>query len=176
MNVSIAERIEIAEQVIKLNIAKANARMNFHYLRHTADPKQHGQEYLRLLPMLLAKALPKAPSGAGKNLISITCDHRSDVKLKNLSEAISPVLEKKKYVALEEPTMVSSNFNTVGVLYADIIGYLAARIDTISNDAELFEGITKEQFENNGKIRKLRASASLIGEVKNIGNYEVKVR
>lgn len=176
VNVSIDERVEIAEKVIALNIAKSNARMSFHYLRHTANPKDHGKEYLRLLPMLLAKALPKAPSGAGKNLISVICDYRSDINIKQISEAVIPVVEKKSFVMYEEPAMVNSNFNTVGILYADIIGYLAARIHTISNDAELFEGITPEQYETNGKIRKLKASANLIKEVKNIGNYEIKVK
>lgn len=167
INVPITERIEIAEKIIKQNIAKSNARMNFHYLRHNVDPKEHGKEYLRLLPLLLSKALPKAPSGAGKNLVSITCDYHSDIHIQSISEALLPVIEQKKYVSLEEPTMVTSNFHTVGVLFADIVGHLAARIDTISNDAELFEGIPPEQFESNGKIRKLKASANLISQVKN---------
>ncbi len=72
--------------------------------------------------------------------------------------------------------MASSNFNTVGLLYADIIGYLAARIDTISTDSELFEGITPEQYETNGKIKKLRSSVSLILKIKNIDKYEIKVK
>jgi hypothetical protein len=72
--------------------------------------------------------------------------------------------------------MTTSNFNTVGLLYADIIGYLAARIDTISTDSELFEGITPEQFETNGKILKLKSSVNLISKIKNIGQYEVKVK
>lgn len=37
-------------------------------------------------------------------------------------------------------------------MFADLVGYLAARIDTISNDAELFEDINREQLELNGKI------------------------
>ena len=88
---------------------------------------------------------------------------------------ITPVFQKKNYVILEEPLMSTSNFNTVGLLYADIIGYLAARIDTISTDSELFEGITPEQFETNGKIKKLKSSVDLISKIKNIGQYEIKV-
>lgn len=175
-NVSIEERIEIAEKVIDLNIAKANARMNFHYLKHKVPPKEHGKEYLRLLPLLLNKGIPKAPSGAGKNIVSIHCDYRSDVDIKELRDTITPIFQKKKYVILEEPLMAFSNFNTVGILYADIIGYLAARIDTISTDSELFEGITPEQFETNGKINKLRTSTSLIAKIKNIENYEIKAK
>ena len=176
VNVSIDERVEIAEKVIRLNISKSNARMNFHYLKHKVAAKKHGKEYLRLLPMLLEKALPKAPTGAGKNLISVICDYRSDINIKQISKAITPIVEKKKFVMYEDPTMASSNFNTVGILYADIIGYLAARIDIISNDSELFEDITPEQYKTNGKIRKLKTSKNLISDVKNIGKYEIKLK
>lgn len=175
-NVSVEERIEIAEKVVDLNISKSNARINFHYLRHTVPPKEHGKEYLRLLPLLLNKGIPKAPSGAGKNIVSVHCDYRSDIDIKQLREAITPVFYKKNYVIFEEPLMSTSNFNTVGLLYADIIGYLAARIDTISTDSELFEGITPEQFEINGKIKKLKSSVNLISKIKNIGQYEIKVK
>lgn len=70
--------------------------------------------------------------------------------------------------------MASSNFHTVGILYADIIGYLAARIDTISNDLELFENISEDQIANNGKIRKLKTSIELITKIKQLDKYEIK--
>ena len=175
-NVGVEERVSIAEKIIDLNVAKEYARMNFHYLRHTTEPRNHASEYLRLLPMLLKASLPKAPTGAGKNLVLIFCDQRSDVNLQHLQTAIHSVLDQKKFVVLEQPTMLTSNFNTVGILYADIIGYLAARIDNISNDAELFEGISQEQLETNGKIKKLKSSAKLIAKVKNIGKYEIKIK
>ncbi len=72
--------------------------------------------------------------------------------------------------------MVDSNFQTVGILYADIIGYLAARIDTISNDSELFEGLSSDQLETNGKIRKLKSSHALMTKVKNMSKYEVVLK
>jgi len=174
--VSIEERIEIAEKIIDLNIAKKNARISFHYLKHTASPKEHKKEYLRLLPLLLNKAMPNAPAGAGKNIASIHCDYRNDIKTHELRDAIIPVFNKKKYVLLEDPFMTTSNFNTVGILYADIIGYLAARVDTISTDSELFEGITSKEFEKNGKIKKLKSSMILISKIKNIKKYEVEVK
>lgn len=176
ISVSIEERIKIAEKVIDLNIAKANARINFHYLKHTVKPSEQGKEYIRLLPLLLNKVIPKAPKGAGKNIVSIHCDYRNDIDIKKLREAIFPVFQKKKYIVLEDLIMSSSNFNTVGILYADIIGYLAARIDTISKDSELFEGISPNHYKTNGKIKKLKSSANLISKIKNIRKYEVKIR
>ena len=173
--VTVEERVEIAEKIVDLNIAKKNASMNFFYLKHKAPADRHGQEYIRLLPLLLKKAVAKAPSGAGKNIVAVHCDHRDDILPKKLNAAILPVFSQKKYIMLEETQMFSSNFNTVGILYADIIGYLVGRIDTISNDSELFEDITPDEYETNGKIRKLRSSANLIAKIKNIQKYEVRV-
>lgn len=85
-----------------------------------------------------------------------------------------PVLKKRHYCLFEDVTTPNSNFETVGILYADIVGYLKARIDTISNDSELFENIPKDQLLNNGKIKKLLSSKSLIDGIKNLVKYSVK--
>ena len=61
-----------------------------------------------------------------------------------------------------------SNYDTVGIMFTDLVGYLAGRVDTISNDSDLFEGLTHEQFERNGKIRKLRSSQDLISKINNL--------
>ena len=68
----------------------------------------------------------------------------------------------------------TSNFDTVGIAYADIVGYHVARIDTISNDSELFDNIPPEMFQENGKIKKLRSSMRIINKIKNLSLYEVK--
>jgi len=177
-NVGIDERIDIANKVISLNIAKKNARMRFFYLRHKVDKKKQGEEYLKVLPLLLNKALPcvtKATKGSGKDIIAITCDYRSDISATQIHNAVEPVVKSKKFTLLEEVTMASSKFHTVGILYADIIGYLVARIDTISNDLELFENIPKDQLANNGKVKKLKTSMQLINKIKQLEKYEIKV-
>ena len=40
------------------------------------------------------------------------------------------------FISKASQLIAKSNFHTVGILYADIVGYLAARIDTISNELE----------------------------------------
>ena len=173
-NVGIDERIDIANKVIDLNIAKKNARMRFFYLRHKAAKKRQGEEYLKVMPLLLKKALSPATKGSGKDIIAIHCDYRNDITATQIHHAVEPVVKAKKYSLLEEVQMVSSNFNTVGILYADMIGYLAARIDTISNDQELFENIPTDQLLNNGKVRKLKTSMALINKIKQLDKYEIK--
>jgi hypothetical protein len=125
---------------------------------------------------LLDKALPKAKSGGGKDLLAISCDYRSDISINDIQGAVLPIVEGKTYTLFEEVTMPNSNFHTVGILYSDIVGYLAARIDTISNDIDLFENIPLDQLENNGKVKKLESSQEMINKIKQLDKYRIVVK
>ena len=175
VDIDVSTRVEMAEAIIDLNIAKKNARMNFSYFKtRTQDEKA---DYLRYLPALLYRVLPnvtKGQKGQGKDLVSIQCDIRSDISGEEIREAIMPALNSRGYQLFEDVNQVASNFYTVGIAYADIVGYLMARIDTIVNDSELFDNIPPEMFETNGKIRKLRSSMHLAEKIKNLSVYEVK--
>jgi len=174
-SIDIETRVDICSKIIELNTSDRNARMKFYYVskRDVSDTKK---EYLNTLPLLLNKALPKAKSGKGKDICAINCDYRSDLLNDEIMKAVYPVIEKKKYCLYENVAMPTSCFETVGLLYADIIGYLVARIETISNDIELFENITPEQIESNGKLRKLKSSTNLINGIKNLSWYNIEKR
>lgn len=162
--VEIERRIEAAREILDLNIALKNSRIKFWYgMIRSQNP---ATDYLSALPELVRKAIPKAPKGAGKNLALVICDERSDVPADALHKALAPVFAEKGYVILERVAQARSTPATIGLMYADIVGYLVARVDTISNDAELFEGLTPEQLESNGKIKKLRSSSELITKIK----------
>jgi len=170
-NVGIEERIGMASAILSLSVAKANARMRFAYCcNRSTDAKS---DYLKYLPPLLGKALPRAETKAGKNLAAIYCDYRSDLRASEIQEAVLPTLEHKGYTLLEDVVTVDSSFHTVGILYADLVAYLAGRIDTISNDSELFDSIPADQLQNNGRVRKLRASVALINRVKRLQAFRV---
>lgn len=167
--VDIPARIKAAGELLDLNVATSNSRMRFHYGR--VQTPDHGGAYRLGLPPLLAKALGRAPRGAGKNLLSVVCDERSDVPSQELHDAIATVVSRSGYVLHETVVCARSSFDSVGLMFADIVGYLAARIDTVTSDADLFEGLTEEQFRNNGKIRKLKTSLELIKKVKALTLY-----
>jgi len=170
-SVDINQRVAITKNILRQNIAKKNARMTFHFGSQTGV-SNIGQAYLESLPQFLEKVLPKpVKGGKAKNLIALTCDFRNDVAQEALQHVLLPVIEKKRWQLYEQVTTVHSNFHTVGILYADIVGYLAARIETISNDAELFENIPPQDLESNGKYKKLRSSSALLNEIKNMNLY-----
>jgi hypothetical protein len=174
-SISVEKRIDIATAILDLNKAESNARMRFHYFgRHDCDnPKA---EYLTRLPQLVRRALPPTHKKAGKDLVSINCDQRSDISASEIQDAILPVLTGRGYTLVEEVATVRSSFHTVGVLYADLVSYLSARIDTISSDAELFEGLSHEEIEQSGKLRKLKSSTALIGRVKRLDRHKLAER
>jgi hypothetical protein len=165
-DVSVDDRIAMAGALLDLNASNQNSRMRFSYGRLLSG--NHGADYLTHLPGLMNRILPMAPKGAGKDLLAITCDQRSDVDPRELHRVLAPVAEKKGYIIHEAVVCARSSFHTVGVMFADIVGYLAARIDTIATDAQLFEGLTPEQLAKDGKYLKLASSRTLISKVKKL--------
>jgi len=172
-DVEIEKRILAANKLLDLNTASRNRRMAFNFGRLKSTDKR--EDYIHGVPGLLNKVLPRAPKGAGKNLISITCDERDDITASELHKRLAPCATKKGYVLLENVVRAKSSFDTIGIMYADLVGYLAGRIDNISNDSELFEGLTQEQLQMNGKIKKLQSSKQLLSKVKGLTLYRPKI-
>lgn len=170
--VPVETRIEVAGKILDLNASSSNSRMRFYYGRMKSD--NYKESYLDGLPGLLAKSLPTAPKGAGKNLISIVCDSRDDISVTELNAVINPIIATRKYTIYERVMTASSSFDTVGLMYADLVGYLLGRVDTISHDSELFEGLTEEQLAQNGKVRKLKSSRQLISKIRKLSVYTHK--
>jgi len=173
-NIEIEKRIDIASTILALNVSNKNSRMKFYYLRKKS--KNHKSDYLNYLPALLHKALPKTKRGKGKDLLSLSCDKRDDINKDELWNSIYRVIRNKSYCLFEDVNIVTSNFETVGILYADIVGYLSGRIDNINNDSELFQNIPKHELENNGKIKKLKSSVRLINLIKQIKRFKVNAQ
>lgn len=170
-NVSVEDRVAIAQKLISLNKSEVNARMKFHYFaKNSTDARG---DYLGFLPTLLKKALPKAQQKGDKNMVSLHYDQRSDISPREIREAVAPVLKDRGYYLFEDVVMAVSCFDTVGILYADIVGYLQARVQTISNDSEFFENIEPKRWETNGKLRKLRSSKKILRGIKELKLYKV---
>jgi hypothetical protein len=167
-DVEVEARVEVASKLLDLNASDKKSRLRFAYTGLTSTDK--GTDYLAVVPKLLSnnKVIGKAPKGAGKNLVAVACDDRDDVNPRDLHEAVRPVLEAKGYVLLERVMQAVSAPESVGLMYADLVAYLLGRIATISNDAELFEGLDQEQLESSGKIKKLRSSNILIEKIKKL--------
>lgn len=168
-SVSVEDRVAAAMSLLDLNTSEKNSRMHFTYGRLRST--KQGEDYLRRLPGLLHRGLRVAPMGAGKDLVAITCDERSDVNRRALHSALAPVVAAKGYVLHESVTFAQSSFDTIGLMFADLVGYLAARVDLLSADAQLFEGLSPEELAKDGQCRKFTASRKLLDKVKKLTLY-----
>jgi hypothetical protein len=168
-SITVDRRIQLASEVLDLCSAKKNSRISFYYL-HSSAVEDHKSAYLKAIGMGLHKALTKARGNRkrDKTVAALHIDNRADITRNEVQAVARPVLEELNYTLLEDVQLIESNYETVGVLLADIVAYLAARIATISTDSELFENLTNEQLETHGKARKLRTSTKLIDKVKKI--------
>ena len=170
--VDVDQRIALAGAILRLNVANKYARMSFYFGSQTGVTNV-AKAYLQSAPSFLAKVLPKPMKGGkAKNLLAITADYRNDVKAEDLQNGMLPLVHKRGWELFEQVSLVHSNFHTVGILFADIVGYLAARVETISNDSELFEGIPPQELEKHGKFKKLQSSTQLLSLIKNMKLYE----
>lgn len=169
--VSVDSRITLVSNLLKLNRSAKYRRMKFHYA--ATESHDHRSVYLEILPLLLAKALPKTSRKGGKDLLKVYCDHRSDLKPSEIRAVAGPTVQARGYTLVEDVVCPVSNRETVGILYADIVGYLMGRIDVISNDIDMFDGLTAEQIEANGRLRKLRTSTELVQLIEKFNTYKV---
>ena len=165
-DIDVERRIDAAHRLLDLNIASSNSRMSFTYGRMSSE--LHNIDYLEALPGLLYHALPRPDKTAHKNLVYISCDERSGLSIDDIHDALAPIVIERNFILLERVALTRSSVNTVGLMFADLVGYLEGRVDTISNDSELFEGLSQEQFERSSKIRKLISSQELIAKIKNL--------
>jgi len=172
--ISVDKRVEMAEAVINLNVAHKNARMKFAYF--TKSSQNFTGDYLKYVPVLLERILKSygKAGGKGKDLVSVYCDYRNDIPINQIRNVLTPILKDNHFKLYEDIQYTNSNFQTVGILYADIVGYLMSRIETIANDSDLFDSIPPEAFETNGKIRKLKTSVNLINKIKRLTLYKIK--
>lgn len=170
--ISIDNRITIASDILRLNKSKANSRIKFYFVK--AKSENAKDTYLKIIPLLLDKILPKPEKKSGKNLITLNFDHRGDISVSEFREVSLKILKKKEYLLFEDIRKAESNFETVGILYADLFGYLKGRVDVISNDSELFNNISEEDLKTNGKVLKLKSSKELMGLIKEFKSFELK--
>ena len=110
--IEVERRVDAAAKLLDLN-AQKNARMKFAY--GSLDSNEPGKDYLRLVPALVDQVLPKAPKGAGKNLLIVVYDERSDLDSAAFHRAISEIADAKGFVLFESAVEGRSSFDTLGV-------------------------------------------------------------
>ncbi|MBN1351933.1 DUF3800 domain-containing protein [candidate division KSB1 bacterium] len=169
--VPVEERIELTQKIIALNTAKKNSKISFAYIFWENGSKN--EQYLKIIPLLLDKLLPKFKNQkTGKNVLALYFDERSGLNQQKLRETAALVLNRKNAILLEDIQIVRSNYQTMGLCYADIVAYLMSRIDNIEVDSQLFEELQTEYARNNMQLKKYLTSTEIISSIKNMKVYQ----
>ena len=124
INVTVAQRMELAKRIMKTNIGEKNNRLKAYFCYSKAKRSQ--DLYCKLLEKIIKK-LPKATNSKnGKNLIAIFVDEldgghsyreRACKSINKLSE--------RDYLLVDYPSFVKSSNHTTGILLADHIAFVA---------------------------------------------------
>lgn len=170
-SVPVDARVELVSQLLALNGSQKYRRMRFFYA--ALDSEDHKADYLTVLPLLLRKALAKPDRKGGKDLLKLYCDRRSDISTSEIRAAILPTVRNRGYTLVEDVVCPVSNRETVGILYADIVGYLRGRIEVITQDIDVFADFTPEQIKASSRLRKLSTSTGLIQLIEKFDTYKV---
>lgn len=158
-SVSIETRKKIAENIIKSNISKKNAKLSAYF--SAKKGKNTAKNYICLLRSILRK-IPKAQSAIqGKNLVVFFIDQLSYTS-KEIKEIIQILgeLSRKGYLLVEYPSFVKSSNLTSGILLADHIVYVS--MWNYLNPSE------RDKESSNIKQQKNQYIKDLMNEIKNI--------
>jgi hypothetical protein len=165
-------RIAIANELLANSTGPKNARMRFRYAVTKVEPSDSGAALCKIVPRLVKKVLKPAQKSGGKNLVAVSLDYRNDVHTADVREPLRRALDEAGYVLFEDVLLVHSGVETVGILYADLVAYLAARIDIYGSDPKLARE-QPELFPLNHKHRKLLAAQRLLEQVKAMKQEEI---
>lgn len=169
--ISVESRIQIASDLLSLNLADKHARIQFAYCDF--QTKDFKTDYLRHLPTLLAKVIPKATSGGGKDLLSVHYDQYDSISSSEIRRSIKEIINKKGYCLFEDAVSSSSGFETTGILFADLVAYLFGRVEVIKKDIDLFIDLPPDMLRNDGRFRKLQSSTKLLSLIKKLKAWEI---
>lgn len=174
--VPVEKRIELTKRIIEMNSSPKNSNIKFCYISNQDPDLNQTKQYELLIQPLLKRILKSSNTTQhGKDVIAIYCDKRQDIDCKKIRIIISPILKEKKLILLEDIHFVQSNMQTVGLCYADIVGYLMSRIHNITVDSGLFENLDSEEARKNIQLKKFLTSREIIDSIKSMEAYKTRI-
>lgn len=160
-DITVSIRIDICNELLEHVVGKKNKRMDVIFFSHKIkEGESQWKTYFDVVPKLLEKKLKKASNmKGGKNCVAIFCDNfeeRGNYKEEFLKmrKEIATILKSKNLTFFEEIFFYPSTSYTMGITYADIIGYLTA----------------KDNFGNERIEKKKEAVEKLLANINNIKN------
>ena len=156
-NILIETRVEICNEFLKHVIGERNKRMDVIFFANELKGKDRWKVYFDVVPKLLEKKLKKQPKKDGKNCVAIFCDDFGEKKnykkdFLEMRSQIATILKNKELIFFEEIFFCPSTSYTMGITYADIIGFLTAKNDFGNEKKEEKKEAVEKLLKNIEKI------------------------
>ena len=133
---TLRQRIEMCYELLCI-VQSKNAILKPYVAYHDLSKNNHQNKigiykqklYFKSIPLILNKALKRYPVRDSKNVICIFCDDfcvakENKTEYQEMREKIAAILKSKDLTFFEEIFFYQSTNYTIGLSYADIIGYL----------------------------------------------------
>jgi hypothetical protein len=164
-SVPVDRRIELVRTIVSATTAKRNARVRFCFAYN--DKGKNAENYLDLVAKVTAKCPQPENAMQDKPLVSMYCDYLSDVKPKNIEDAVTDVLACRRLRPVEMPAVMLSSNSTAGLIAADVLAFIESW-DILFPDLD--EAQQAELFQAKGErlADKLAAVRELLNLVKEV--------
>lgn len=169
-SIPIDKRIGLVNNIASSTVARHNSKTNFTFV---FNRKGKTKENYFLLVSNAIKGLNKKAKSGGKNLVAIYYDSIELFKPNEMSLITEEALSKKDLYQVELPCSINSCNKTIGLIYCDVLSYLASwhvlsPQNNESEQASLFE-LTKGERDKE-KLAKIR---EILAKVKPIETKEI---
>ena len=142
--ITVDTRIKICNELLEHTLSSGKSkRMDVSFFSDKVKEGRTWQDiYFDVVPKLIEKKLGKGKIKGGKNCVAIFCDSfdmkRKEEMYQKMRRQIATVLRKRNWIFFEEIFFYKSTNYTLGITYADIIGYLVAKKDsgTVHHEAK----------------------------------------
>ncbi|WP_447986378.1 hypothetical protein [Nitrospira sp. Nam74] len=164
-NITIDERLTLAERLLSLNLAGKNAKLRVIFAWGKHGEKSHCD----LVRKALRKLLPLARNHrGGKHLCSVFADENSRVEPSVLRSSTVEALGERGYKLVEDVMSLQSKSYHVGLCYADLIGYLAGWVSLDDDIDKAQLGLFEEGQISRQDPEKVRKAKAMLTSVKRI--------
>jgi len=161
-NVTIDKRIELANQMINLNVAKKNARLNAIFVWNEASDTTENHLYL-------TKCALKELLSSNNKLYIIFADRNDKIKHQDLWKAAYDIIVNKSCCLVEDVVIIKEWKPTqVGLCLCDLIAYLASWSCLTQSPVEAQQSLFEEESISSFDVDKAETVKTIFQNIKKV--------
>lgn len=174
-DVLVEKRIELADKLIAINVAKKNARMSAAFAwNHGGD---RSDNHLFLLSHVLNKLLQSQAARKTPKPCVVFADRNGKISLNEQRKAVRSILDNKNHCLVEDVNILQGWHPTqVGLCLCDLIAYLASWKCTTSDDGEAQKSLFEQENISQFDLQKAKTVTGIFNNLKKVCIVNVEAR